>query len=408
MPAIKVSKLKGRVRPLAVDGGQPVRGELLPYGRQTIEEEDLQAVCEALRSPLITTGPRVDSFEKAFARRVGVRQCVAVNSGTAALHCAAHVLGIGPGDEVIVPTLTFAATANVVLYQGARPVFADVDPDQLLIDPTSVESLITPRTRAIFAVDYAGQPCDYPALRQLAERHGLALLADACHAPGARLQGRPVGSLADVTCFSLHPVKHMTTGEGGLITTDREDWAARMRRFRNHGISVDHRDRLKNGSWHYEIRQLGYNYRLTDVQSALGLSQLRRLRQWVKSRRRIAARYDRELRQFDALRPLKVREDVEHAYHLYVVRLDLSRLRVGRGQVFKALRAEGIGVNVHYIPVHLHPLYRRQLGTGPGLCPQAEKAYSEIVTLPVFPSMTPGEQDDVLEALNKVLQAYRR
>ncbi|HSR51316.1 MAG TPA: UDP-4-amino-4,6-dideoxy-N-acetyl-beta-L-altrosamine transaminase [Acidobacteriota bacterium] len=397
--------MKGK---LALDGGNPVRREMLPYGRQTIESADVEAVRQALQDDLITTGPRVDAFEEAFAQSVGARHAVAVSSGTAALHCAVQALRLSPGDEVIVPSMTFAATANAALFVGARPLFADVDPETLLIDPASLDRLLGRRSKAVIAVDYAGQPCDYPALGELAGQRGVALLADACHAPGAQLDGRPVGSLAEMSCFSLHPVKHLTCGEGGMITTDDAGLAEDMRRFRNHGISLDHRARRRKGSWYYEISRLGYNYRLTDIQCALGLSQLSRLDSWVARRRAIAQAYDQALSGMEAVRPLKVRPGVEHAYHLYVVRLDLDRLRVGRTQVFQALRAEGIGVNVHYIPVHLHPFYRRELGTSEGLCPNAEAAYQDILTLPLFPAMAQADQSDVLTALQKVLHAYRR
>ena len=237
----------------------------------------------------------------------------------------------------------------------------------------------------MIAVDYTGQPCDYQALRAITDRHGLALMSDACHAIGGSYRGRPVGTLADLNTFSLHPVKHLTTGEGGVITTDDSAMAQRMRVFRNHGITSDHRQREQQGSWFYEMVDLGYNYRLTDLQCALGLSQLRKLRQWVTRRQEIARRYDMAFAEMPAVQPLAVRPEVAHGYHLYVVRFDLSQLRAGRAEIFAALRAEGIGVNVHYIPVHLHPFYRQRFGTGRGECPVAEAAYERIITLPMFP-----------------------
>jgi hypothetical protein len=248
----------------------PTRTTMLPYGRQTIGGDDIAAVVETLRSDWLTTGPKVGEFERAFAAYTGAAEAVAVTNGTAALHAAMAALDIGPGDEVIVPPMTFAASANCVVYQGGTPVFADVDADTLLIDPAEVERRISPRTRAIVAVDYAGQPCDYDALQAIADEHGLALVADACHALGGSDHGRPVGTLADLSTFSLHPVKHITTGEGGVITTNDPELAARMRIFRNHGITSDHRQREQQGSWFYEMTDLGYNYRLTDVQCALG------------------------------------------------------------------------------------------------------------------------------------------
>jgi perosamine synthetase len=391
---------------LAIHGGKPVRETLLPYGRQSVDDNDIAAVVRTLRSNWLTTGPTVADFERIFAETVGARHAVAVSSGTAALHAAMFAIGIGPDDEVVVPAMTFAASASCVLYQGGTPVFADVDPATLLIDSASVEALIGERTRAIVAVDYAGQPCEYEALRTITKRHGLHLIADACHALGGTDSGRPVGSLADLSVFSFHPVKAITAGEGGVVATDDPAAAERMQVFRNHGITADHRQRSEAGSWVYEIHELGFNYRLTDLQCALAMSQLDRLGDWVERRRAIAARYDRALDQLCGMTPLMRRPEASHAYHLYVVRLDPSTITVGRGEVFEALRAEGIGVNVHYIPVHLHPLYRRRLGTGPGMCPVAEKAYDEILSLPLYPAMADTDVEDVIEAVTKVCQAY--
>ena len=391
---------------LAIDGGTPVRRTRLPYGQQWLDEEDIKAVVEVLRSDWLTTGPKVAEFERVFADFVGAREAVAVSNGTAALHAAMYATGIGPGDEVIVPAMTFAASANCVVFQGGTPVFADVDPDTLLLDPAQAEAKVKPRTKAIIAVDYAGQPCDYDALRAIADRHGLILVADACHSLGGSYKGRPVGSLADLSTFSFHPVKHVTTGEGGMIATDDPKLARRMRVFRNHGITTDHRQREQQGSWFYEMVDLGYNYRLTDFQCALGMSQLRKLPGWVARRRDIARHYDAAFAEVPGVVPLGMRRDVSHAYHLYVIRLDTMRLRATRTEVFAALRAEGIGVNVHYIPVHLHPFYRERFGTGPGMCPVAEAAYEQIVSLPIFPHMTDADVDDVVRAVRKVLSSW--
>jgi perosamine synthetase len=391
---------------LAVNGGTPVRRTTLPYGRQWLDDEDVAAVTEVLRSDWLTTGPKVAEFEQAFADFVGAEQAVAVSNGTAALHAAMYAIDIGPGDEVIVPPITFAASANCVVFQGGTPVFADVDPHTLLLDPAQAEAKVTPNTKAILAVDYAGQPCEYDALRAIAKRHGLVLVADACHALGASYRGHPAGSLADLSTFSFHPVKHITTGEGGMITTDDPDLAQRMRVFRNHGITTDHRQRERQGSWFYEMVDLGYNYRLTDLQCALGASQLRKLPGWVTQRQKIARRYDAALAEIPAVEPLGVRGDVSHAYHLYVIQLDLDQLEGDRTQIFTAMRAEGIGVNVHYIPVHLHPFYRERFGTGPGLCPVAEAAYERIISLPVFPLMTEESIQSVTAAVTKVIGHY--
>ncbi len=381
----------------------PIRRTMLPYGHQAIDAEDIAAVEEVLRSDWLTTGPKVGEFERVFAERVGAREAVAVSSGTAALHAAMRALGIGPGDEVIVPAMTFAASANAVVYEGGTPVFADVDGRTLLVDPVSVAARLTPRTRAIVAVDYAGQACDYERLRGVAESRGLPIVGDACHALGGRLAGRPVGSLVDLSTFSFHPVKHITTGEGGMITTDSSEFARRMRRFRNHGITTDARQREAAGSWFYEMTELGFNYRLTDFQCALGLAQLKKLPGWIERRRAIARVYDKAFADIPAVVPLSVRPGVEHAYHLYVVRLDLARLTAGRAEIFGALRAEGIGVNVHYVPVHLHPFYQQRFGTGRGLCPVAEAAYEDILTLPLFPQMSDEDANDVVAAVGKVV-----
>lgn len=391
---------------LAIDGGRPVRQILLPYGHQTVDEQDCRAVSDALLSGWLTTGPRVRQFEQSFARFTEAAEAVAVNSGTAGLHAAMHALNIGPGDEVLVPSLTFAASANCVLYQGATPVFVDIEPDTLLIDAADLAAKITPRTRAIVAVDYAGQPCDYDVLRSVAQIHGLGLVADACHSLGAAYKGRSVGSLADLNVFSLHPVKAMTTGEGGMITTESFETAYRMRCFRNHGVTSNHLEREQQGSWVYDMAALGNNYRLSDIQCALGLSQLPRLHGWIERRRAIARCYDEAFASLDGVTPLAVRAERRHAYHLYVIRLDGDRLKARRGQIFSALRAEGIGANVHYLPVHLHSYYRERFGTGPGLCPRAENAYEEILSLPIFPSMTDADVSDVIEAMYKVLTSY--
>jgi len=393
---------------LAIDGGEAVREETLAYGGQTVEEDDIEAVVEVLRSDWLTTGPAVDSFEETFADFVGTEEAVAVANGTAALHAVMRAIGIGEGDEVIVPAITFAATANSVVFEGGTPVFADVEPDTLLLDPESVVERITDDTRAIVGVDYAGQPCQYDALREIADAHDLVLLDDACHATGGSYKGEPVGSLADLNTFSFHPVKNMTTGEGGMITTDDSEWAREMREFRNHGITSTHHERAMEGSWVYQIPDVGYNYRLTDMQCALGMSQLENLPEWVERRREIAAQYDAALADVGPVEPVFMREDSTCAYHLYVIRLNLDILSAGREQIFDALQAEGIGVNVHYIPVHYHPFYRERFDTEEGLCPVAEAAYERILTLPIFPRMTAGDVDDVILSVRKVIDVYQR
>jgi len=411
---------------------------MIPYGKQTIDADDIAAVVEVLKSDWLTTGPKVAEFEAAFAAFAGVRHAVTVANGTAALHAAMFAAGIGPDDEVIVTPMSFAASANCIVYMGAIPVFADVDPGTLLIDPAAVQGKITPKTKAIIGVDYAGLPCDWDALLAVADRHGLVLVDDACHAVGGSYKGRPVGSLAGLNTFSFHPVKNMTTGEGGMVTTDSDEFARRLRMFRSHGVTVDFRQRMESHSWFYEMVELGYNYRITDFQCALGLSQLKKLPGWIARRNEIAAMYDvafggrsaesgighrkhtdhierREhmsgdgrvaktlstnTQQPTTIRPLTYPPYAHiHGRHLYVIRVPAER----RAAIFAGLRKAGIGVNVHYIPIHLHPFYRERFGTGPGLCPVAEAAYDEIISLPMFPAMTDSEVEHVIRAVRNLV-----
>ena len=393
---------------LAAQGGQPVRARLLPYGHQSIDEDDIRAVVEVLRSDWITTGPKVAEFEEAFADYVGARYAVSFSSGTAALHGAAFAAGLGPGDEAITTPMTFCATANCVLYQGARPVFADVCSDTLNLNPDEIGRWITSHTKAILPVDYAGHPADLDPILELADRNGLVVIEDACHALGAEYKGRRVGSISHMTVFSFHPVKHITTGEGGMVTTNDAELARRLRMFRNHGIDSDARQRQAQGQWYYEMVSLGYNYRLTDIGCALGLSQLRKLDANLARRRQIAARYADALRNVPALIPPAVRPDVNPAWHLYPTRLDLPKLCVGRAEIFRALRVENIGVNVHYIPVHLHPYYRERFSYQGGECPVAERAYEQLISLPMFHGITDQDIEDVIGAVRKVLEYYAR
>ncbi|HEY3165558.1 MAG TPA: UDP-4-amino-4,6-dideoxy-N-acetyl-beta-L-altrosamine transaminase [Candidatus Limnocylindrales bacterium] len=390
---------------LAIDGGEPVRSTLLPYARQSIDDDDVAAVTAALRSDWLTTGPRVPAFERELAAFTGARHAVAFSSGTAALHGAAAAAGLGPGDEAITTPMTFVATANCVVYVGAEPRFADIDPGTLLIRPEAVAAAITERTKAILPVDYAGQPADYPALRAIADAAPggpVTVIADASHSLGATLDRRPVGTLADMTVLSLHPAKILTTGEGGAVLTDRDDLADRLRRFRNHGIATELAARR---DWTYDMVELGYNYRLTDIGAALGASQLARVETFLATRRRLAARYLDRLTGHELLDPPVVAPGADPAWHFAFVQLRLDRLRVDRGEVFRAMRAEGIGVNVHYIPVHRHSFYRERF---PGVSmPVAEAAYDRLLTVPLFAGMTIDDVDDVVAALDKVTTAYR-
>jgi perosamine synthetase len=397
---------------LALYGGVPVREKLLPYGRQSLDEADIRSVVEVLKSDWLTTGPKVDEFEERFAARVGARYAVSFSSGTAALHGAAFAAALGPGDEAITTPMTFCATANCVLYQGATPVFADVSPDTLNLDPKEVSrklsarnSTNSARVKAVIAVDYAGHPAALDELSQLARSHGALLIEDACHALGAEFHKKRVGSIADMSVFSFHPVKHLTTGEGGMVVTSDPRLAETLRRFRNHGISSEARQRQEAGQWFYEMVLLGFNYRLTDIACALGLSQLDKLDANLTRRREIAAQYTAAFKPLDAVIVPVVREGVNPAWHLYPIRLQLDRLAGTRAEIFSALRAENIGVNVHYVPVHRHPYYRDRFPDGGGY-PVAEDAYERLISLPMFHSMTEQDVEDVIHALKKVLRHY--
>jgi perosamine synthetase len=405
-----MSVLPIKLETLAIHGGSPVRNSLLPYGRQSLDDADIQAVVEVLKSDWLTTGPKVGEFEERFAAWVGARHAVSFSSGTAALHGAAFAAGLDAGDEAITTPMTFCATANCILYQGATPVFADVSPDTLNLDPKEVSKKVSARTKAIFAVDYAGHPAALDELGQLAETQvpqgrSPLLIEDACHALGAEYRGKRVGGIADMTVFSFHPVKHLTTGEGGMVTTNDPRLAETLRRFRNHGISSEARQRQEAGQWFYEMVLLGFNYRLTEIACALGLSQLERLDANVARRREIAAQYGEAFRDLPAIVIPAVREDVNPAWHLYPIRLKLEMLAVGRGEIFQALRAENIGVNVHYIPVHQHPYYRERSKSKESY-PVTEHAYERLISLPMFHSMTVQDVEDVIHALLKVVTHY--
>jgi perosamine synthetase len=393
---------------LAIHGGSPVRETLLPYGRQSVDDSDIQAVVDVLRSDWLTTGPKVGEFEEAFAARVQATYAVSFSSGTAALHAAAFAAGLKAGDEAITTPMTFAATANCVLYQGATPVFADVGPDTLNVDPEQVDQRITTKTRAILPVDYAGHPADLDAILEIARRHGLLVIEDASHALGAEYRGRRVGSVSDMTVFSFHPVKHITTGEGGMVATNDARLAETLRRFRNHGISSDARQRQSAGQWHYEMVLLGFNYRLSDIVCALGIEQLKRLDANIARRREIAARYTAAFRGISGVIPPAVRAEVNPAWHLYPIRLNPEKLSADRAEIFRALRAENVGASVHYIPVHLHPYYRDRFGYKGGEFPVAEDGYKRLVSLPMFHGMGAADVEDVIRAVGKVLAHFMK
>jgi len=393
----------------ALFGGRPVFDKYLPYGKHSMSRQDIEAVVSVLRSDWITNGPIIDRFEDETARRLDAEHAVAVSSGTAALHCAAFAAGFGEGDEVITTPMTFASTANCILFRGATPVFADIDPDTLNIDPAEIAKKITKRTRAIIPVHFGGLPCDMDVIGELAGDHGLVVVEDAAHALGALYKGRKVGSISEFTTFSFHPVKHITTGEGGLVTTPNRDAAAAMRGFRNHGIRVGAREREDRGQYYYEMNDLGFNYRITDFQCALGLSQLERLDELLSRRKELAELYLSKLKGIPGLTlpPLPKEKGTTHAWHLFVVQLEEEVLGASRDQYFKALRAENVGVNVHYIPVYLHPYYQRVLGTGEGLCPRAEAYFRRALTLPLHASMGEGDVDRVVLAIQKIADWFQ-
>lgn len=394
---------------LAINGGKPIRDIYLPYGQQWIDNDDIEEVIKVLKSDYLTTGPKVEELEKKVADYLGAKHAVAVSNGTAALHAACFVAGIKEGDEVITTPITFAASANCILYQGGTPVFADIDPITYNINPNYIEKKITDKTKAIIPVDFTGQPVDIDKIDDIAKKYDLMIIEDAAHSLGAEYKGRRIGSLVDMTTFSFHPVKHITTGEGGMITTNNKEIYEKLKLFRTHGITRD-TEILHNkdeGPWYYEQLELGYNYRITDIQCALGISQLNKLDKFLKRRREIAEKYNKYLKDIDGIRIPQQAVFSNSSWHIYVIQLEIEKFKVGRKEIFEALKAENIGVNAHYIPVYYHPYYQN-LGYKKGLCPNAEKLYERIITLPLYPKMSEGDVEDVVMALKKVLDYYRR
>ncbi|MDE5590035.1 MAG: UDP-4-amino-4,6-dideoxy-N-acetyl-beta-L-altrosamine transaminase [Acetatifactor sp.] len=393
---------------LAVFGGTPVREKKIYYGRQCIEQDDIDAVAETLRSNLITCGPRVQELEEKLCEVTGAKYAVVVANGTAALHLAALAAGFGEGDEVIVSSITFAASANCVLYCGATPVFADIRPDTYNIDPEAVEKLITPRTKGIVAVDFTGQSVEHDALRAICEKHNLIMIEDAAHAIGTKYKGRPIGSIADMTCFSFHPVKTVTAGEGGAITTNDEQLYRRLMRVRTHGITRNQDEMVHptDAGWYNEQVELGYNYRMTDFQAALLLNQLKKLPAFSARRKEIVDIYDRAFADMPEIVVQREIPESDTTRHLYILRLNPERLRCDRRQFFDALYAENTCPQVHYLPVYWHSYYEK-LGYKKGLCPNAEKYYEEVMSIPLYYSLTDEDVEDVIRAVKKVVAYYK-
>lgn len=389
--------------------GDPIRKNYLPYGKQSISNEDINSVVEVLKSDFLTTGPIVNEFEKKIADYVGARYAVAVSNGTAALHMACFVAGIVEGDEVIVSSMTFAASANAVLYCGGTPVFADIDTSTYNVDINDIKNKITERTKALIVVDYTGQSVDMDEIMTLAKKENLIVIEDAAHALGSEYKGRKVGSQADMVEFSLHPVKPITTGEGGIITTNCRKYYEKMLMFRSHGITKKTEDfmRPESGEWYHEQQFLGFNYRLTDIQCALGLSQLNKLDDFIYKRRKIVKRYNLHFSRFKELVIPNEPSYSNSGWHIYVLQLNIEQLNANREDVFNALQSLNIGVNVHYLPVYLHPYYK-SIGYEEGLCKNAEWLYNRIITLPLFPKMNEEDVEDVIEAVTRVINYYRK
>ncbi|MBP3231802.1 MAG: UDP-4-amino-4,6-dideoxy-N-acetyl-beta-L-altrosamine transaminase [Anaerovibrio sp.] len=394
---------------LAINGGKPVFEKRIGYGHQYVDDADIQAVVDVLKSDFLTCGPKIEEAEAKLCKITGAKYAVLIANGTAALHAAMFAADVGPGDEVITTPITFAASANCALYCGAKPVFADINPKTYNVNPESVEKKITDKTKAVVAVDFTGQAVEIDKIREICDRHNLIFIEDAAHSLGTKYNGKPVGSLADMTEFSFHPVKTCTAGEGDAITTNDDELYKRLVLFRTHGITRNQElmDKPSEGGWYYQQVALGYNYRMTDIQAALLSSQLDKLERFGKRRKELVKRYNEA---FSAMPELVVQQEIAQSdtvRHLYIIQLNLDMLKCGRREVFEALQAEGLGVNVHYIPVYSFPYYQK-LGYRMGECPNAERLYERIISIPLYYSLTDEEQDKVIKAVNKVIKYYRR
>ncbi len=392
----------------AIEGGTPVRETPIFYGHQYIDEADIQAVEEVMKSDYLTCGPKIGELEKKLCDVTGAKYAVVCANGTAALHIAALCAGVGEGDEVITTPITFAASANCALYCGARPVFADIDPETYNIDPAKVEAAITPRTKAVVAVDYTGQSVELGPIRESCKKHGLVLIEDGAHVIGTTYKGRPNGSIADMTTFSFHPVKTVTGGEGGAVLTNDEILYKKLLLYRAHGITREEKlmEHEPDGPWYYEQISLGYNYRITDMQAALIISQLDKLPMFSARRKEIVKRYDEAFRKMPELFVQREIPESDTTRHLYILRIVPEKLKINRRQFFDALAAENVHCNVHYIPTYYFPYYEKR-GYGRGLCPHAEKLYEEILSLPLYYAMSDEDVESVIEAVKKIVNYYR-
>ncbi|QWT52152.1 UDP-4-amino-4,6-dideoxy-N-acetyl-beta-L-altrosamine transaminase [Eubacterium sp. MSJ-33] len=395
---------------LAINGGTPVRDTKIYYGKQWIDEQDIQAVADTLRSDYVTCGPRTQELERALEQYTGAKHAVAVSNGTAALHCACMAAGIGEGDEVITTPLTFAASANCALYCGARPVFADVEMDTYNIDPKSIEAKITDRTKAVVAVDFTGQAVKHKEIREICDRHHLIFIEDAAHAIATTYDGVQVGNLADITTFSFHPVKTITGGEGGAVLTNSDALYQKINLVHTHGIThapALMEEPVHEGPWYYEQIMLGYNYRITDIQAALLCSQLKKLDAFKVRRKQIVQMYDEAFAKLPEIIVQKEIPESDTCRHLYIIRLDLEKLSCTRREFFDAMSAENVQCQIHYVPVYWFPYYQK-LGYEKGICPVAEEIYKGIMSIPLYPKMTDKDVQDVIQAVTKVVGNYRR
>lgn len=397
------------VEQLAINGGNPVRKSKLFYGHQYIDDADVQAVVEVLKSDYLTCGPKITELEQKLCEITGAKYAVVCSNGTAALHIACQAAGVGEQDEVITTPITFAASANCALYCGAKPVFADIDPNTYNISPKSVEEKIGEKTKAVVAVDFTGQAVELEELQNICQKNKLVLIEDGAHSIGTKYNGKAVGSIADMTTFSFHPVKTVTGGEGGAVLTNNEQYYKKLLLYRAHGITRDPEllERESHGSWYYEQIDLGMNYRMTDIQAALILSQLDKLSAFSKRRKEIVERYNQAFSEIPELFVQQEIPESDTTRHLYILRLKLETLTCSRREFFEAMAAEGICCNVHYIPVYYHPYYEK-MGYQKGLCPQAEKLYEEIMSLPLYYAMKDEDVEDVIHAVKKVVEYYKK